>query len=243
MKVLSAVLAVLLLPACVGAQFSVDYERGVVWSGYNDVRIPGDGGTEFSLVDDLDAESDGYFRLRATYTFGGKHTLSALYAPLTLRASGAVDDPLVFEGVTFPGGTELDAEYTFNSYRLTYRYEFEPRGRLEYGLGFTAKIRDAVVRVEGGGQESEKSNVGFVPLVNFRLRWALTDKAALLLRGDALAAPQGRAEDVLLALTYAPSERVELRAGYRIVEGGADNDEVYNFTLLNYVHVGLTARF
>ena len=207
------------------------------------MRIPGDEGTEFSLVDDLDTESDGYFRLRATYTLSDRHTFSALYAPLTLKANGSVEDPLTFEGVTFPGGTELDATYTFNSYRLTYRYEFEPRGRLDYGVGFTAKIRDALVRVEGGGQESEKTNVGFVPLVNFRLRWTLTEQLALLLHGDALAAPQGRAEDVLLALTYRPTEKVELRVGYRIVEGGADNDEVYNFTLLNYALVGLTARF
>jgi len=242
--VLSILAAILLLPVSgLSGQFSVDYERGVVWSGYNDVRIPGDVGTEFSLVDDLDTESDGYFRLRASWTLGERHTVSALYAPLTLQADGAVADPLTFEGVTFPANTPLDATYTFNSYRLTYRYEFAPRGRLEYGLGFTAKIRDAVVRVEGGGLESEKTNVGFVPLVNFRARWNMTPKLALDLAGDALAAPQGRAEDVMLALSYRASDAVRLRIGYRIVEGGADNDEVYNFTLLNYAHVGLTATF
>ncbi|MBD3366762.1 MAG: hypothetical protein GF405_01145 [Candidatus Eisenbacteria bacterium] len=242
-RTLPLLLALFLVPLGAHAGFHVDYERGVVWSGYNDVGIPGDVGTRFSLVDDLDTESDGYFRLRVSYTFSGKHTLSGLYAPLSLRANGSVEDPLVFEEVTFPGGTELDATYTFNSYRLTYRYEFEPRGRLEYGLGFTAKIRDAVVRVEGGGLESEKSNVGFVPLVNFRARWAFSERVALLLHGDALAAPQGRAEDVLLALTYRPREMVELRLGYRVVEGGADNDEVYNFAWLNYALLALSVSF
>ncbi len=242
-RALPLLLVLLLIPAGARAELSIDYERGVVWSGYNDVRIPGDTGTEFSLVDDLDTESDGYLRLRLTWTIAGKHVISGLYAPLTLRAAGSVDAPLTFAGETFPAGTELDGTYTFNSYRLTYRYEFEPRGRLEYGVGFTAKIRDALVRVEGGGRESEKTNVGFVPLLNFRLRYALSDRVGLLLKGDALAAPQGRAEDVLLAFTYSPNETIELRAGYRIVEGGADNDEVYNFTLLNYALVGLTARF
>ena len=237
------VLTFLLPLTAAASDFTVDYERGVVWSGYNDVRIPGAGGTDFSLVDDLDTESDGYLRLRGTYTWSGRHTVSALYAPLTLHANGAVDEPLTFEGVTFPGGTELDASYTFNSYRLTYRYEFKPRGRFDYGIGFTAKIRDAEVSVEGGGLESEKTNVGFVPLINFRARWEATDQLSVLLEGDALAAPQGRAEDVLLALSYRPSEPVSIRIGYRIVEGGADNDEVYNFTLLNYALVGMTVHF
>lgn len=231
-------------PAALSAgELAVDYERGMVWSGYNDVRIPGDGGTDVSLTDDLETQADGFVRLRASYTFGEKHTLSVLYAPLTLRAEGAVPDPVTFAGVTFQGGTELDATYTFNSYRMTYRYDFAPRGRLEYGLGFTAKIRDAAVKVEGGGLEAEKTNVGFVPLLNFRVRWAVTDRVGALLEGDALAAPQGRAEDVLLAVTYQASDAVELRAGYRVVEGGADNDEVYNFALLNYALVGLTATF
>lgn len=69
--------------------------------------------------------------------------------------------------------------------------------------------------------------------------WKLDEKFGILLEGDALAAPQGRAEDVLLAATYRLSDRFGLKAGYRILEGGADNDEVYNFALFNYASVGL----
>jgi hypothetical protein len=29
-----------------------------------------------------------------------------------------------------------------------------------------------------------------------------------------------------------------LKAGYRLLEGGADNDEVYNFALINYAAFG-----
>ncbi len=55
-----------------------------------------------------------------------------------------------------------------------------------------------------------------------------------------MAAPQGRAEDVLIAATYKLSVKVALKTGYRILEGGADNDEVYNFSLFNYALVGLS---
>jgi hypothetical protein len=65
---------------------------------------------------------------------------------------------------------------------------------------------------------------------------------SFLLEGDALAAPQGRAEDVLVAAGYRLSDKISLKAGYRILEGGADNDEVYNFTLLSYAAVGIVIR-
>jgi len=61
--------------------------------------------------------------------------------------------------------------------------------------------------------------------------------------GDALAAPQGRAEDVLIAMHYIVSDKIGIKAGYRILEGGADNDEVYNFSLFNYLATGVVIKF
>jgi len=55
--------------------------------------------------------------------------------------------------------------------------------------------------------------------------------------------PQGRAEDVLVAVTYKLSDSFGIRAGYRILEGGADNDEVYNFSLFHYASVGINYTF
>ncbi|MBK8644916.1 MAG: hypothetical protein IPN15_22695 [Saprospiraceae bacterium] len=73
--------------------------------------------------------------------------------------------------------------------------------------------------------------------------WKVDDKFGLLLDGDALAAPQGRAEDVLIAATYNFSKNFSIRAGYRILEGGADNDRVYNFALFHYASVGISYTF
>lgn len=226
------------IPAKTQAQ--IDLESGVVFTGYNNVRIPGDEGTRFSLKDDLKPEAAFFYRLRFSYTLWSRHTLSLLYAPLEVTSAGSVSEDIFFEGVVFPANTNLDATYVFNSYRLTYRYEIVRKPGVEFGLGFTAKIRDAKIALSAPGLAAEKTNVGFVPIINFRLLWNMTDRLGLLLYGDALAAPQGRAEDVLLALTWNLSERFRIRAGYRILEGGADNDEVYNFSLFNYVSVGFT---
>jgi hypothetical protein len=166
-----------------------------------------------------------------------------LYAPLKVRSEGSKAEDILFEGVVFPAKTELEGTYVFNSYRLTYRYDIVKKPRFEFGLGFTAKIRDAKIALSSPGLSSEKTNVGFVPIINFRLLWNIVDRFGLLLYGDALAAPQGRAEDVLIAAICQLSDRFEVRAGYRILEGGADNDEVYNFSLFNYASVGVVYTF
>jgi hypothetical protein len=220
-------------------QASFDLETGAVATGYNNVRIPGDEGTLFSLKDDLISKTEIFFRLRANYTIKSRHTLSLLYAPLETVSKGDVPYDILFEGVTFPANTDLTGTYKFNSYRFTYRYEIVLKPKFEFGLGFTAKIRDAKIAMASAGLGSEKTNVGFVPIINFRILWKPYEKFGVLLEGDALAAPQGRAEDVLIAATYRISDRLGLKAGYRILEGGADNDDVYNFALFNYAAAGI----
>jgi hypothetical protein len=223
----------------VKSQAVLDIESGVVFSGYNDVRIPGTGGTLFSMSEELEASPELYLRLRGSYTIAKRHTLSLLYAPLSIKSTGSVPKEIIFEGVVFPANADLEGIYKFNSYRLTYRYDIVKKPKIEFGLGFTAKIRDAKISLETQGLYSEKVNVGFVPIINFRFAWNTTDKLSLIFDGDALAAPQGRAEDIFISANYRVSDRIGLKAGYRILEGGADNSEVYNFALFHYAAVGL----
>lgn len=240
---ISIILLTFILNILVRAQSNIDLETGIFFTGYNKVRIPGDQGTTFSLKDDLKAKTQIFYRLRASYIIKKRHTLSLLYAPLGTKSEGSVSNDIFFEGVSFPANTKLVGKYKFNSYRLTYRYDIVNKSNIVFGLGFTAKIRDAKIALTSPGLSSEKTNVGFVPIINFRLIWNVYSKFGLLLDGDALAAPQGRAEDVLIATTYKLSANFDIRAGYRILEGGADNDEVYNFALFNYASLGLSYTF
>ncbi len=231
---------IFLLPVPIKAQFLVDLESGAAFTGNNTVRIPGDQGTRFSLKNNLQSETAFFYRLQLSYTLKSRHTFSLLYAPLKTKSEGIPDKDILFKEVLFPANTQLKGTYKFNSYRLKYRYDIIKREKLEFGIGITAKIRDAKIALASPEQTSEKTNVGFVPLINFRLFWNIDDKFGLLLDGDALAAPQGRAEDVLIAATFKLSDSFSIRTGYRILEGGADNDEVYNFSLFNYASFGIT---
>jgi hypothetical protein len=228
---------------CVYAQVSIDLESGAVFTGYNNVRIPGDAGTLFSLKNDLNPKSNAFIRVRAGYTINSRHAISLLYAPLVVKSNGLISKQIDFEGISFPSNTPLNASYKFNSYRITYRYDIVKRSKIEFGLGLTAKIRDAEIALKSEGLTASKKNIGFIPIINFRLNWKINDKIGVLFDGDALAAPQGRAEDVLLAGSYKFSDQFMVRLGYRILEGGADNDVVYNFALFHYASVGVTYTF
>ena len=234
---------VFLSTSALNGQGVIDLETGIVGTGYNNVRIPGDQGTLFSLKNDLNAGSDFFYRIRLSYTINSRHTLSLLYAPLKTKSTGSLANDILFEGVTFPANTNLTGDYKFNSYRFTYRYEIVRKPGFEFGLGLTAKIRDASIALKSPGLVSEKTNVGFVPLINFRMFWRMNERFGLLVDGDALAAKQGRAEDVLIAAAYRISDHIGLKAGYRLLEGGADNDEVYNFALFNYASAGCFLYF
>ena len=226
----------------VNADWKLNIESGLAFSGYNDVRIPGNSGTKLSLSEDLQTKETEYLRVRYTVKLGERHYLSALYAPLQFTSSGVVNKDVLFNGVQFDSGSNLNSLYRFDSYRISYQYSLFQNNKTSGKIGFTGKIRDAAIRIENGTNISEKANTGFVPLIYFAFAWQWSEKAGLLIEGDALAAPQGRAEDVLLATYRNISDNFQLRLGYRILEGGADNDEVYTFALVNYLSMGLTLK-
>ena len=225
------------------AQWALDAEGGLAWSGYNNVRIPGDTGTEFSLTRDLNSNGAAFVRLRLSWQFHPRHSLSVLYAPLKFVSAGALDRDVFFVDQVFPAGQALRGTYVFNSYRLTYRYTLVRRPRFEAGIGLTVKVRDALIRLENQEGAAEKKDLGFVPLINFRFLGRIGKSWGVLFEGDALAAPQGRAEDVSLAVWIDLTKSFRLKAGYRILEGGASNDKVYTFALIHYAVVGAVLTF
>jgi hypothetical protein len=242
LRAAAALAAAALLPApALAAAPLLDVEVGTVLANRNDVRIPGEGGTRFSLVDDLRSPAAPYARTRLGVSLGERHALFATWAPVRLDARGTLPRDVRFQGVDFPAGSEVSARFVFDSYRLTYRYGLVRAPRVELDVGATAFVRDAEIALQGARRAS-KANVGFVPLLSFRAAWHVAPPVALVLDGDALAAPQGRAEDVLLAAEVTVRPGVALRAGYRLIEGGTDNAVVYNFAFLSHLGVGLTVR-
>jgi hypothetical protein len=240
---LSIFILCLSLPAT--AQFWLDLESGLVFPGYNDVRIPGEGGTLFSLENDLTRRQDPVIplRVRPGFTFGERNHVFGLFAPLSLDFAGTAPYDINFEGTVFAGGEPLEAEYKFNSYRLGYRRDVVATERWTVGIGFTGKIRDATVRVSSGeGLYARKDDLGFVPLLHLYVDHH-GENWRVFLEGDGLAGGPGRAFDFLIGGMVDINDNIALKGGYRILEGGANTDEVYNFALFNFAAVGVVVRF
>lgn len=225
------------------ASLVVDIEGGKVFPGYNDVRIPGDTGTKFSLYDEVETDPAWYWRIRAGYLIEERHFVSFLIAPLKVEGSGKVDRPVTFEDATFSANAPLQTTFQFNTYRLGYRYNFLVHERGVVGGGVTLLVRDAYIEVEGDGQSAKSSNLGFVPLLNFHVSGKINPYFGILFEGDALASSQGRAFDILTALAFYLSDSLSVKVGYRFIEGGADNDKVYTFSLFHFATMGIELKW
>ncbi len=92
----AAVLFALVAAIPLFGQWFFDFENGLALPGYNDVRVPGDTGTPFSLIDDLTSDPSYFFRVRLGYQWRSGHNISLFAAPLSLHAAGSVDEEIFF---------------------------------------------------------------------------------------------------------------------------------------------------
>ena len=216
-------------------RLELELEAGPAWQSRNAAQIPNDeSGTRFSLAALVGNGPWPAARGYVTWNVSERHTLRVLLAPLTIRESGTLSRPVRFAGASYAAGEPVEVEYTFNSYRLTYRYRVWERMRTSAWVGFTAKVRDATIALEQGATKSRKDDLGFVPLLHLAGEWRMTPRWLATADADALAGGPGRAEDVTLKLGYRATPRFSLHAGYRMVEGGADVPSTYSFAWLHY---------
>lgn len=228
------------------AQLRISVESGLTFSQYNDVRVPNgeaEVGTLFSFTEDFTVDEPGLFlRFELAYLINDKHTIELTAAPLQLDFRDAQLPAIDFASTTFTGAG-IDGRYEFNTYRASYRYRLIQKPKVSLDLGASLLVRDARIALSQSGRTAEDTDLGFVPLISFEFNYSPTEKLALLLKGDALVGPQGRAEDVFGGvLIDLLNDQLQLKAGYRLIEGGADVDQVYNFAFIHFADVGLVFR-
>ncbi|MEJ2288569.1 MAG: class I SAM-dependent methyltransferase [Deinococcales bacterium] len=151
--------------------------------------------------------------------------------------------PVEFAGASFTDQQPVDARYRFNSWRATYRYRFDRPSGWQYWVGFTAKVRDAEIRLIQCDTVALDDDLGFVPLLHLAARYRINDRWSFDADFDGLAGGPGRAFDLGLRFNYHIDERWSLGLGYRGLEGGVDNDDVYNFAWFNSAVANLRLNF
>ena len=158
-------------------RLALELEAGPVWQSRNAAQIPNDeSATRFSLVPLVGKGPWAAVRGYVTWNVNERHALRLLLAPLSIRESGTLSRPIQFAGASYVPGAPVQAEYTFNSYRLTYRYRVQDGARSSAWVGFTAKVRDAAIALEQGATASRKDDLGFVPLLHLAGEWRMTPR-------------------------------------------------------------------
>jgi hypothetical protein len=244
-----ALLILLALPAGLFAQsddFSrvgVEVEAGPFWQTRNDVRIPPEGGTEFSMLDVTGKGPKAYFRVYANVNLARRHSIRFLAAPLRNKGTGQFGEEVFFVDQAFEPGENTEGTYEFNTYRITYGYSFIDRPAWVLKIGGAALIRDAKIRLVQNGVQAEDTDLGVVPLVFFQARRNFTDRAYFVFDFEGLGSPQGRALDASAKFHYKLTDHLNVGVGYRTLEGGADVDSVFNFAWLHFAAASIGWEF
>ncbi len=217
---------------------------GSSWQTRNDVQIPNDDlGSRFSLEEAVGAGPVSAVRFEMNWAINDRHGIRVLLAPLSYTESVQFDQPVNFAGESFSADQDTDATYRFNSWRVGYHYSLMNNDAGSLRVGATLKVRDAEIRLKQGGTESYDDDVGLVPLLYFAGDYRLSERLTFRADFDGLAGGPGRAIDLGIGLDYAITQRWQIGAEVRVLDGGADTDDVYNFARFNSAALSISTSF
>lgn len=211
----------------------------------NTVQRPNnDEGTRIYLNKDFERKNNASFspRIELEYSYR-RHHIIATAALLGDRFEGRAGEDILYNHELFTAGTDLEATYRFNTYRLGYRYHIVERPRFNFELGATILLRQAYISMEDNSRKTKFKNVGVAPLLSYYIEWIAADRLSLLSYGDAFAVKVGRAEDIFAGVKYQFTPLLSATAGYRLLEGGSDGDRVYTMAAFHFVSVGVGFDF
>ena len=224
------------------AQTFINLESGVFFTNINDIRN-GNNGTLISLKNDFKTPVSPFLRLRFGYLSNGKNHFSLLYAPLKIVETGTLEKDILVDGKNFKANIPIEVVYKFNSYRFTYNRIIISKDNFKFGLGLSAKIRDAGVSFKNRELLSENFSIGFAPLMNLLANWDISKKMGVDFFGEFIATSKGRAIDLSLSERYSFTKNLQGNIGYRLLEGGANGTYRYNFIQLHFIFVSLNYSF
>lgn len=162
-------------------EVSATAEIGFVRALVHDIQI-GEDGYRFDYVQEGGQELLlPFYRFEVDGLFGGRHEVSLLYQPLTLKTVSRVDNEegILIDDVTFADDTPLDLKYGFDFYRGTYRYRIVDGEETSFSLGGALQIRNASIVFDGYREDEQgrmvdartiSQDLGPVPVISTAFR-------------------------------------------------------------------------
>jgi hypothetical protein len=200
-------------------------------------------GTRFDYIEEGGQDNVFFFwRPTAELTLDSAHTLILLYQPLNLETKVYLDRDVRIDGAVFPAGSGLDLRYGFDFYRLSYLYDFlDSSARDELAIGLSLQMRNATIDFTSTDGTIHRSNrdIGPVPAIKIRGRWAITPRAWIGGEADAIYAPvkyingsnsdvEGAFFDLSLRAGYLVARSLDVYVNLRYIGGGAEGTSSSN---------------
>jgi hypothetical protein len=221
----------------------LDLEAGATFQTRNEVRNPGNTGTQFNMNALQGDPTSPFFRASLAWDPWERHGFLIAYQYLRNEGSGTLLGTTNFANTSFAPSVRTTGDYRFDTWRATYRYTLVQTPDFRLRVGLTGLIRDAEIRLSQNGVTRSDSNVGFVPLLHASFDWRIAPRISLMGELDGLAAPQGGALDMGLRAGFDVTPQWQATLGWRMLTGGVDNDTTYNFARFQSVTAGLAYRF
>lgn len=194
-----------------------------------------------------------FARLSVESAIRERHHLIFLYQPLVIETEEAVDEALLVNETLFEPGTPVRFTYSFPFYRISYLYDFLGESENNFALGLSLQIRNATIAFASldGEQLSVERDIGPVPALKVRARYAPAERFWLGVEADGIWAPvkyingsdtdvEGAILDASVRAGYSVSEELDGFLNIRYLGGGAegtgDDDGPGDGYVKNWLH-------
>ena len=117
-----------------------------------------------------------FTRVSADFDIWRQHILTFVYQPIDIETRSSVPREVRIDGLVFPQGTPVRARYGFPFYRFGWAFDVLEGRNEELAFGLGLQIRNATIEFQSTDGElyRTRTDVGPVPLLRARGRFALT---------------------------------------------------------------------
>ena len=197
----------------------------------------GQSGTRIDYVSDLQQNNLYLFlRLQVDIDVWRQHIVTLLYQPLDITSTTTASRDLTIDGAVFPAGQPIQARYGFPFYRFGWAFDVLEGRDEELAFGVGLQLRNATIEFRSldGTRFRSRSDVGPVPLLRARGRFAIASGWFFAFEADGWWSPipglngsgdslvEGAIADLSVRLGWRLVPHVDAFLNVRYLGGGAD---------------------
>jgi hypothetical protein len=223
--------------------------RGYYWMTGFDATIRADEGslkgTSVNVVDDLGLDKNkGVPAGELSLRFLNRNRLYVDTVNFAYTGDQRVASQFVFNGATYPAGSNVKTDMALNFMRFGYEFEVFKGPEGSIGLGLSGEYIKAKTTLITNDILSNTADASIVlPMLSLSARYAVGEWVAISLFGTGVGYDKSSAFDFQFFVDITPLEYVTLFGGYRTKKIVVETDDTKVDVGWNGLTVGVTAMF